>query len=93
MNKNNFYISFAVWLIIIPLLGVPIIWRDGLVFLSGLFLLLVSFGPAILKKLQPKVKVKRKQEKINPENLNIEKDELRFSTPDENKIEEEKNEN
>ena len=93
MNKNNFYISFAVWLIIIPLLGLPIIWRDGLVFLSGLFLLLVSFGPAILKKLQPKVKAKRKQEKINPENLNTEKNELRFSAPEENKIEEEKNEN
>jgi len=76
MNKNNFYISFAVWLIIIPLLGVPIVWRDGLVFLSGLFLLLVSFGPAILKKLQPKVKTKRKQE--------LPKEELRFSNNEDN---------
>lgn len=74
--KNNFYISFAVWLIIIPLLGVPIVWRDGLVFLSGLFLLLVSFGPAILKKLQPKVKTKRKQE--------LPKEELRFSNNEDN---------
>jgi len=74
--KNNFYISFAVWLIIIPLLGVPIVWRDGLVFLSGLFLLLVSFGPAILKKLQPKVKTKRKQELL--------KEELRFSNNEDN---------
>ncbi|MEK7669412.1 MAG: hypothetical protein AAB350_02360 [Patescibacteria group bacterium] len=66
MNKNNFYISFGVWLVIIPLLGVPIVWRDALVFLSGLFLLLVSFGPAILRKLQSKPKVKTK--KNNPPN-------------------------
>jgi len=71
MNKNNFYISFGVWLVIIPLLGVPIVWRDALVFLSGLFLLLVSFGPTILKKLQPKVKNKNKKELPN--------EELRFS--------------
>lgn len=60
--KNNFYISFGVWLVIIPLLGVPIVWRDALVFLSGLFLILVSLGPTILKKLQTKPKPKKKQE-------------------------------
>ncbi|MEK7116806.1 MAG: hypothetical protein AAB837_01405 [Patescibacteria group bacterium] len=68
MHKNSFYISFSIWLIIIPFLGVPIVWRDALVFISGLFLILVSLGPTILKKLQTKSKPKRKQ--IN---------ELRFS--------------
>jgi hypothetical protein len=69
MHKNNFYISFGVWLVIIPLLGVPIVWRDSLVFLSGIFLILVSLGPIILKKLQ--IKQKRKQE--------LPKQELKFS--------------
>jgi hypothetical protein len=72
MHKNNFYISFGVWLVIIPILGLPIVWRDTLVFLSGLFLILVSLGPIILKKLQQsKPKIKRKQE--------LPKEELRFS--------------
>jgi len=88
MNKNNFYISFAVWLIIIPLLGVPIVWRDGLVFLSGLFLLLVSFGPAILKKLQPKAKNKKKQGKVSLDGLNENSNELGFSVSEENQIRE-----
>jgi hypothetical protein len=71
MHKNNFYISFGVWLIVIPFLGVPIVWRDALVFLSGLFFILVSLGPTILKKLQTKSKPKRKSE--------LPKEELRFS--------------
>lgn len=58
MRKNNFYISFGVWLVIIPLLGVPIVWRDTLVFISGIFLILVSLGPTILRKLQTKSKRK-----------------------------------
>jgi hypothetical protein len=91
MQKNNFYVSFAVWLIIIPLLGVPIIWRDTLVFLSGLFLLLVSLGSVILKKLQPKQKVKRKQGKTDfqnqPEGQSVQNNELRFSASENDKIE------
>jgi hypothetical protein len=58
MHKNNFYISFGIWLVIIPLLGVPIAWRDTLVFLSGIFLILVSLGPIILRKLQKNEKHK-----------------------------------
>lgn len=72
MHKNNFYISFGVWLVIIPLLGVPIAWRDSLVFLSGAFLILVSIGPIILKKIQPK-SIRRLTEK--------KKQELKFSDP------------
>ncbi|MFH0804136.1 MAG: hypothetical protein V1896_00865 [Candidatus Zambryskibacteria bacterium] len=78
MHKNNFYISFGIWLIIIPLLGIPIDWARILVFLSGLFLILVSLGPVILKKLQVKPKKKQdspKQElKFSPENNQIEKE-------------------
>ncbi len=64
---NNFYISFGVWLIIVPLLGIPISWVRVLVFLSGIFLILVSLGPAILKKLQPKQKSKKKKESSEEE--------------------------
>lgn len=73
MHKNNFYISFGVWLVIIPLLGIPIVWRDALVFVSGIFFVLVSLGPTILKKLQTKSKPKRKKETIEQE--------LKFSNP------------
>lgn len=64
MPKNNFYISFSVWLVILPFLGVPIAWKNILVLLSGLFLLLVSLGPTILKKLQTKPKIKKKKENL-----------------------------
>lgn len=85
---KNFYISFAVWLVILPLLGVPIVWKNILVFLSGLFLLLVALGPLILKKLQVKPKTKKSnlpnppyikeeiKEKVEGEEK---KEELRFS--------------
>ncbi len=56
--KSNFYISFGVWLTIIPFFGIPGTWRNTLVFLSGIFFILVSVGPIILKKLQPDSKSK-----------------------------------
>lgn len=54
MYKNNFYISFGVWIVILSLFGIPGAWKNILVFLSGVFLILVSVGPVILKKLQTK---------------------------------------
>lgn len=48
----------------VSLLGVPIFWRDILVFLSGLFLVLVSLGPTILKKLQTKSKVRKEKSPV-----------------------------
>lgn len=63
--KNNFYISFGVWIAILPFLGVPGTWRNTLVFLSGLFLVLTALGPTILKKLQTKTKVKKEKEKTS----------------------------
>jgi len=83
--KNNFYISFGVWLVIIPLLGVPIAWRDTLVLLSGIFFILVSLGPTILKKLQPKTKKKNFKESTSSPTLPLakgkggEREDLKFS--------------
>lgn len=70
MHKNNFYISFGIWIAIIPFLGIPGSWRNTLVFLSGIFLILVAVGPAILKKLQPRDRSKKKLEplKLEPQN-------------------------
>ncbi len=59
MNKNNFYIFFGLWVALLPFTGIPGVWRNGLVSASGIFLILVALGPAILKKLN-KSKVKRK---------------------------------
>lgn len=93
--KNNFYISFGVWIAILPFLGIPGTWRNTLVALSGLFLILVSLGPTILKKLQTKPKPKKKQNKIDSQNLPLQNNELRFSVPveSEDKIEEGTHEN
>ena len=67
MHKNNFYVSFGVWITILPFLGIPGAWRNTLVFLSGIFLILVSLGPIIIKKLQTKPKSKKEQElKFSP---------------------------
>lgn len=66
--KNSFYTSFGIWLVVVSLLGVPIVWRDALVALSGIFLILISIGPAILRKLYIKPKQKRKQEKSEYQN-------------------------
>lgn len=64
--KNNFYISFAFWLMLLPFLGVPSLWRMWLTFFSGLFLVLVSLGSILLHKSQLKSRSKRRQQ----ENLN-----------------------
>ena len=82
--KNNFYISFGVWITIIPFLGIPGTWRNTLVALSGLFLILVSLGPTLLKKLQGKSKIKKKQNKFNSQDSPLQNDKLRFSTLAEN---------
>ena len=65
MHKNNFYISFGAWLVVLPFLGIPGTWKNTLVFLSGLFLVLVSLGPTIMKRLQIKPKTKKKANKIS----------------------------
>jgi hypothetical protein len=72
MHKNSFYISFGVWVAILPLLGIPGSWRNTLISLSGIFLIFVSIGPVILKKLQTKSKLKKKKE--------LPKEELKFSS-------------
>jgi hypothetical protein len=57
MHKSNFYISFGVWLSVLPFLGIPGSWKNILVSLSGIFLILVILGPVILKNLQIKSKL------------------------------------
>jgi hypothetical protein len=67
MDKNNFYISFGIWIAILPFLGIPGTWRNTLISLSGIFLILISLGPTILKMLKPKTKTRKKKETINSE--------------------------
>jgi hypothetical protein len=85
---------------IIPILGIPIVWRDALVFISGLFLVLVSLGPVILRKLQIKPKQKKRQNKNDTQSpptqansvqeVPVQNDELRFSVEENNQTETEK---
>jgi hypothetical protein len=86
MHKNNFYLSFGIWLIIITQLGIPGAWIKILVFISGIFLVLVSLGPTILRKLQVKPKQKKKQNKIDIPDTHSQgsnqNEELRFSAPE-----------
>jgi hypothetical protein len=77
--KSRFYVSFGVWIAILPFLGIPGAWKNALVTLSGLFLVLVSLGPTILKKLQSKPKQRRKKESPPTQNPDINKEELKFS--------------
>jgi hypothetical protein len=59
---NNFYISFGIWLTVLPFLGLPGVWRNALVSLSGMFLLLVVLGPMIFKMLKPKGRPRKKKD-------------------------------
>jgi membrane protein implicated in regulation of membrane protease activity len=76
---RNFYISFGLWIIVIPYLGIPGTWKSALILLSGLFLILISIGPIVLKKLQTKPKPKKKQNKAINETLTTEKTEPKIS--------------
>lgn len=64
---------------ILPLLGIPWTWKSVLIFISGAFLVLVSYGPTILKKLQTKPRQKKKQNKTDLQNEIPKTDELKFS--------------
>lgn len=82
MNKNNFYISFGIWITILPFLGIPGSWKNTLTILSGLFLVLVALGPGIIRRLQTKAKPKRKRtkmESIATVPSETEPEELKFS--------------
>ena len=75
--KNNFYISFGVWIALLPLFGIPGTWKNTLVFLSGIFLIIVALGPTILKKLQAKPKSRiKKNNPLNPPYLKGEGEEV-----------------
>ena len=48
------YIYLAIWLMIIPFLGIPILWKNILVFATGLALLVKLLSPIIIKKIGEK---------------------------------------
>jgi len=50
--KNRFYISFGIWIAILPHLGVPSVWKTGLITASGLFLSFTFVLPLLLEKLR-----------------------------------------
>ena len=77
--KNNFYISFGIWLFIIPFLGIPGSWKDMLFAVSGGFLVIVALGPIVLKKLQSRPKNKKKTVKVDLD-FSSEKDQTELST-------------
>ena len=64
MHKNNFLISFGVWLIILPFFGIPGTWKDTLISLSGIFLVLIFSWPTISTKLQIKSKLGKIQDVV-----------------------------
>ena len=83
MHKNNFLISFGIWITILPFLGIPGSWKNTLISLSGLFLIFIFSWPVISQKLQIKPKIKRKKIKDVIADSQEEKEELKFSdTPD-----------
>ncbi|NLE07304.1 MAG: hypothetical protein GX627_01690 [Parcubacteria group bacterium] len=80
MHKNNFLISFGIWITILPFLGVPGSWKNTLTFLSGIFLILVFSCPIVFQKLQIKPKIKRKKIKNVLTDSQAEKEALKFSS-------------
>lgn len=66
--KEKFYISLGIWIALLPFLGIPVDWRNGLIAGSGLLLALISIAPFIFKEVQPKAKPKRRTSKIEPVN-------------------------
>lgn len=69
---RSFYVSFGIWIALIPYLGIPGTWKNILIAVSGLLIVAIAVGPIFLKKIQVKPKTKRKpaQNKI-PENTEI----------------------
>ena len=58
--RENFYISFGIWIALLPFLGIPSIWKNGLFVASGILLIIISTGPILFKAVQPKSKLKSK---------------------------------
>jgi hypothetical protein len=61
MSKNSFYISFGIWIAVLPFLGVPNNWKTILTIASGLLVVVVNAAPIILKKVQSKPTRARKK--------------------------------
>lgn len=68
MHKNNFYIFFGAWVAVLPFTGIPGVWKNGLIFASGIFIILTVVGPSILRDLT-KTKTVRRRQKVSNEAL------------------------
>jgi hypothetical protein len=64
--KNNFYISLGVWLMIIPLLGIPNVWRGRLVEVTGALVVGYAAWPFIFRKISQKPRVKKEKKEDKP---------------------------
>jgi len=66
---TNFLITFGIWIAVLPHLGIPGSWRNALVSLSGVLLVLVVLGPTIFKmlKAKPKGRPKKKMTEVTEE--------------------------
>jgi hypothetical protein len=87
MTKNSFYISLGVWLIIVPILGIPGVWRYRIIELTGLFLVIHSAWPAILKRVSQKPRIKKPKVESKKEESVVEP--IVFSSPETEKAPEE----
>ena len=66
--KSNFYISLGIWLVLIPLLGIPGVWRNNLITATGILLLLHVLWPVFLRKISEKSKFKKREKKDTTKN-------------------------
>jgi hypothetical protein len=62
--RSHFYISFGLWIALIPFLGIPYVWKNYLILASGIFISLLSLTPILLNKLRTKPKIVRKKREI-----------------------------
>lgn len=61
MDKNSFYISVGIWIVVLQFMGVPSTWKTALTIFSALIVILINLSPIILKKVQNKTPRTRKK--------------------------------
>ncbi len=67
--QSHFLISFGLWIIIIPFLGISSVSKNYLNIISGLFLLFFVLSPIVFNKIEVKQKVKKRKGKNTESNL------------------------
>lgn len=61
---NNFIIYFSIWIILVPFFGIPNVWRNYIISLSGFILFCIYIYPIILKKVSVKPPTRKPRAKI-----------------------------